>query len=80
MAWDPTERLFFAAADNGLIQQVNLFRQREDKFSRTGMEAVGGAGVTDMIRIDPEQSTKRSISVGYAIALNDHSSEAYVSL
>ncbi|TCD67587.1 Pre-rRNA-processing protein ipi3 [Steccherinum ochraceum] len=67
VAWDVTERLFFAAADNGLIQQVNLFRQREDKFSRTGMEAVGGAGVTDIIRIDPEQSTKRSISVGQPV-------------
>lgn len=64
LAWDVTERLYFAASEDGSIQQVNLFRQREDKFSRTGMEAAGG-GVPETIRVDSEQSTKRLISVGY---------------
>ncbi|KAH8093781.1 WD40 repeat-like protein [Cristinia sonorae] len=69
IAWDVTERLFFAASDDGSIQQVNLFRQREDKYSRNGMEAVGGAGVTEIIRIDPEQQTKkRQIAVGQPIS------------
>ena len=44
--------MFFAASADGSIRQVNLFRQREDKFSRAAMEAVGGAGVSDVIRID----------------------------
>ncbi|KAI0675497.1 WD40 repeat-like protein [Trametes maxima] len=66
-SWDPTERLFFAASADGSIHQVNLFRQREDKFSRAAMEAVGGAGVSDVIRIndvDPKDAKKRLISVG----------------
>ncbi|KAI0367031.1 WD40 repeat-like protein [Pilatotrama ljubarskyi] len=67
ISWDPTERLFFAASANGSMHQVNLFRQREDKYSRAAMEAVGGAGVSDVIRIneiDPKDAKKRLISVG----------------
>ncbi|KAJ8494375.1 hypothetical protein ONZ51_g2400 [Trametes cubensis] len=67
ISWDPTERLFFAASADGSIHQVNLFRQREDKYSRAAMEAVGGAGVSDVIRIndiDPKDAKKRLIAVG----------------
>ncbi|KAI0641918.1 WD40 repeat-like protein [Trametes meyenii] len=67
IAWDPTERLFFAASADGSIHQVNLFRQREDKFSQAAMEAVGGPGVSDVIRInevDAKGAKKRLISVG----------------
>ncbi|KAI0331448.1 WD40 repeat-like protein [Cubamyces sp. BRFM 1775] len=67
ISWDPTERLFFAASADGSIHQVNLFRQREDKYSRAAMEAVGGAGVSDVIRIndiDPKDAKKRLISIG----------------
>ncbi|KAI8985548.1 WD40 repeat-like protein [Trametes punicea] len=70
IAWDPTERLFFAASAGGSVHQVNLFRQREDKFSRAAMEAVGGAGVSDIIRIneiDPKEAKKRLISVGESV-------------
>ncbi|CAL1714772.1 unnamed protein product [Somion occarium] len=70
LAWDVTERLFFAASEDGSIHQVNLFRQREEKFARNGLEAVGGAGVTDIIRIDgegQENSRKRLISVSQPI-------------
>ncbi|EIW58666.1 WD40 repeat-like protein [Trametes versicolor FP-101664 SS1] len=70
ITWDPTERLFFAASADGSVHQVNLFRQREDKFSRAAMEAVGGAGVSDVIRIndvDPKDARKRLISVGEAV-------------
>ncbi|KAI0073256.1 WD40 repeat-like protein [Panus rudis PR-1116 ss-1] len=70
LAWDVTERLFFAASEDS-IHQVNLFRQREDKFSRVGMEAVGGAGSGEMIIIDQEgqqESRKRLIKVGEPIA------------
>ncbi|KAH9852141.1 WD40 repeat-like protein [Lenzites betulinus] len=70
IAWDATERLFFAASEDGSIHQVNLFRQREDKYSRAAMEAVGGAGVSDVIRIDsvdPKDARKRLISVGEAV-------------
>ncbi|GJE91052.1 WD40 repeat-like protein [Phanerochaete sordida] len=65
LAWDFTERLFFAASPDGFIHQVNLFRQRDDKTSRI-MEAVGGAGSTDIIRItdeDQQAARKRLITV-----------------
>lgn len=67
LAFDFTERLFFAASADGFIHQVNLFKQREDKLSRA-MEAVGGAGSTDVIRItdeDLQAARKRLIAVGY---------------
>ncbi|TBU49181.1 WD40 repeat-like protein [Dichomitus squalens] len=70
VAWDVSERLFFAASADGSVHQVNLFRQREDRFSRAAMEAVGGAGVGDVIRIndtDPAAARKRLISVGEAV-------------
>ncbi|KAI0741405.1 WD40 repeat-like protein [Daedaleopsis nitida] len=70
VVWDLSERLFFAASADGSIHQVNLFRQREDKFSRAAMEAVGGGGVSDVIRINDVDTTatkKRLISVGDAV-------------
>ena len=66
-----TERLFFASSssEDGSIHQVNLFKQKEDKFARSGLEAVGGAGVADIIRIDGEgqgeAGRRRLIAVGY---------------
>ncbi|KAH9935911.1 WD40 repeat-like protein [Epithele typhae] len=68
---DPTERMFFAASSDGSIHQVNLFRQREDKFSRVAIEAVGGAGISDVIRVNEpgSASTKRRlISVGEPVS------------
>lgn len=67
LAWDVTERLFFAASADGSIHQMNLFRQRSDKAGRQIIEAVGGAGVTDIIRTedDREAQKKRLISVGF---------------
>ncbi|KAK7686421.1 hypothetical protein QCA50_010645 [Cerrena zonata] len=73
LAWDVTERLFFAASssEEGSIHQVNLFKQREDKFARSGLEAIGGGGIADIIRIDgegqSEMGRKRLISVGQSI-------------
>ncbi|KAJ7636093.1 WD40 repeat-like protein [Mycena polygramma] len=68
LAWDLTERMFFAASKDGSIHQMNLFRQREDKTGGLVMEAIGGAGVTDIIRVGDEEQTKaqkrRLISVG----------------
>lgn len=63
--WDATERIFFAASADGSIHQVNLFAQREDRFS----VAVGGGGAADPIRVgdDPGltgSTKKRLISVG----------------
>lgn len=69
LAWDVTERLFFAASSDGSIHQVNLFKQRDDKLSRI-MEAVGGGGSTDVIRMtdeDQEAAKRRLISVGYVL-------------
>ncbi|KAH9935059.1 WD40 repeat-like protein [Amylocystis lapponica] len=70
LAWDVTERLFFAASADGSIHQVNLFRVREDKFGRAAMEAVGGAGVSDVVRINDEDeraAKKRLISVSQPV-------------
>ncbi|KZT10047.1 WD40 repeat-like protein [Laetiporus sulphureus 93-53] len=72
LAWDATERLFFAASANGSIHQVNLFRQREDKFGHLAMEAIGGGGVSDAIRVneqDPEGAKKRLIAVGQPVTV-----------
>lgn len=65
LVWDYTERLFFAASPDGFIHQVNLFKQRDDKLSRV-MEAVGGGGSTDVVRItdeDQQAARKRLIAV-----------------
>jgi pre-rRNA-processing protein IPI3 len=60
--------MFFAASKDGSIHQMNLFRQREEKSGGHVMEAIGGAGVTDIIRVGDEDQTKaqkqRLISVG----------------
>ncbi|KAI0320863.1 WD40-repeat-containing domain protein [Amylostereum chailletii] len=71
LTWDVTERVFFAATAEGSIHQVNLFRRRVDKHGGVLAEAVGGAGVTDIIRIgdeDPKESTKRLLNVGEPIS------------
>lgn len=69
LAWDVTERFFFAAAPDGSAHQVNLFRDADEK-SGIPAEAVGGAGVSDVIRIEDipaEARRKRLISVGEPI-------------
>ncbi|KAI0343214.1 pre-rRNA-processing protein IPI3 [Trametopsis cervina] len=69
LAWDVTERVFFAGSPDGSIHQVNLFKQRDDKLNGV-LEAVGGGGATDVIRMTDEeqQATKRRlISVGQPI-------------
>ncbi|KAF8159611.1 WD40-repeat-containing domain protein [Crassisporium funariophilum] len=68
LVWDITERLFFAASSDGSIHQMNLFRERDSKLGGIVTEAVGGAGVSDIIRVDDDESRqarkKRLISVG----------------
>jgi pre-rRNA-processing protein IPI3 len=46
---------------------MNLFRQRDDKLGGQVTEAIGGAGVSDIIRVEEmrESQKKRLISVGY---------------
>ena len=70
LAWDITERSFFAASPGaeGSIHQVNLFKKRQDGSANTDIEAIGGAGVTDVIRVgeeNPKTRNKRLISVGF---------------
>ncbi|KAJ4478255.1 WD40-repeat-containing domain protein [Lentinula aciculospora] len=72
LAWEPTERLFFAASSSpeGSVYQMNLFRQLEDKTKGTATEAIGGGGVNDIIRITDEyvgSQKKRLINVGQPI-------------
>ena len=49
---------------------MNLFRERASKLGGIVTEAVGGAGVTDIIRVDDDETRearkKRLISVGYS--------------
>ncbi|KAG6910225.1 hypothetical protein DXG01_012360 [Tephrocybe rancida] len=70
LAWDLTERIFMAASPDGFIHQVNLFRQRDTKKGGQFTEAIGGAGVSDIIRVgeeDREAQKKRLISVGLPV-------------
>jgi hypothetical protein len=67
IAWDVTERLFFAASADGSVHQVNLFRTRIDKAGGRVTEAIGGAGVSDVLSVsddDPSTSKRRLVSVG----------------
>jgi pre-rRNA-processing protein IPI3 len=67
IAWDLTERLFFAASTDGSIHQVNLFRTRTNQSGGYVAEAVGGAGVNDVLSAvddDPSTNKRRLISVG----------------
>lgn len=64
-----TERMFFAASPDpdGSIYQVNLFRRKVDHSAGEITEAIGGAGVADIIRVgdeDPKTCKKRLITVG----------------
>jgi pre-rRNA-processing protein IPI3 len=59
--------MFFAGSADGSIHQMNLFRQREDSAGGQVTEAVGGAGVSDVIHVgdeNPKIKRKRLISVG----------------
>ncbi|PFH51950.1 hypothetical protein AMATHDRAFT_58182 [Amanita thiersii Skay4041] len=70
LAWQKTESCFFAASPDGSIHQMNLFRQREGKLGGHNIEAVGGAGIHDVIRIDDnvrDAQKKRLISIGEPI-------------
>jgi len=67
IAWELTERLFFAASTEGSVHQVNLFRTRTNQSGGYVAEAVGGGGVNDVFPVgDDDLSTnkRRLISVG----------------
>ncbi|KAK2463636.1 hypothetical protein APHAL10511_004387 [Amanita phalloides] len=66
LAWDKTERLFFAASSDGSIHQTNLFRKQNEKLGAHNLEAVGGSGASDAIRVDDAQK-RRLISIGQQI-------------
>jgi pre-rRNA-processing protein IPI3 len=68
LAWDLTERFFFAASrdDDGSIHQMDLLRQREDGL---GIEAVGGTDVGHIERVglgesDTAKKNKRLMLAG----------------
>lgn len=72
VVWDITERLFFASSPDGSIYQVNLFREREVKGNAGPfIEAVGGAGASDVIRFDADSTTgrKRLIDIGQPVTV-----------
>ena len=55
---------------------MNLFRERVSKLGGITTEAVGGAGVADIIRVDDDEireaRKKRLISVGYSFFLHNY--------
>jgi len=69
LAWDVSERLFFASSNTGSIYEMNMFQERA---TRLGMEAIGGAGLTDIIRVGDDENTtiknKKLISVGSVLS------------
>jgi len=68
LATDPSERFFFAASQDGSIHQVNLFRKRTGATSVRAVEAVGGGGMSDVIRlVDEKAENERLISVGQPV-------------
>jgi len=73
LAWEPTEKMFFAASssEDGSIYQMNLFRQLEEKTKGSTVEAIGGGGVNDIIRVldySEGSQKKRLINVGQPIS------------
>lgn len=72
IVWDISERLFFASSPDGYIYQVNLFREREVKNNAGAfIEAVGGAGASDVVRFEADGATerKRLIHVGQPVTV-----------
>ncbi|KAF5390715.1 hypothetical protein D9757_002683 [Collybiopsis confluens] len=72
LAWESSERVFFAASSSseGVIYQMNLFKQAEDRSKGATVEAVGGGGFNDIIRLVDEPTgsdKKRHINVGQPI-------------
>lgn len=70
IVWDITERLFFASSPDGSIYQVNLFRERQVQNNPGPfIEAVGGAGASDIVRFDADDTAgrKRLIDVGQPV-------------
>jgi len=60
LAWDVTERVFFAASQDGSIHCVSLFRQRKTDAGESISEAVGGGGTSEVIRINEEGANSQS--------------------
>ncbi|KXN86545.1 Pre-rRNA-processing protein IPI3 [Leucoagaricus sp. SymC.cos] len=71
LAWDVTERVFFAATPDGSIHRVNLFRKSTNAAGDLIDEAVGGGGTSNIIRIGEENDkpqTRNSMQVGEAVS------------
>jgi pre-rRNA-processing protein IPI3 len=66
IAWDRTERVFFAASPKGSVHRVNLFRKRQDRMQVFAMEALGGGAANgEHVQISTlDGETTRLISIG----------------
>jgi len=69
LAWDRTERVFFASSLKGNIHRMNLYRKRQDRIQTLAMEAVGGGAANgELIQIATlDGETSRLISVGGSV-------------
>ncbi|THH10360.1 hypothetical protein EW145_g1398 [Phellinidium pouzarii] len=73
LAFEIAERTFFAASSaanstghGGAVYQVKLFRRRNAQSSRPSVEALGGGGISEAIRLDADP--KGMIFVGQPIS------------
>jgi len=66
LAWERTERIFFASSQKGDVYRVNLYRKRQDHLQVSVMEAIGGgASLGEQIQIASlDGETTRLIPVG----------------
>lgn len=60
VVWDVSERMFFAGSPDGSVHQVNLFRERDHKYGGKVIEAIGGAGTADLVRVDDPESVAKT--------------------
>ncbi|KIM68122.1 hypothetical protein SCLCIDRAFT_1209520 [Scleroderma citrinum Foug A] len=67
IASDVSERMFFAASLDGSVHQVNLFRERDSRHGGKIIEAVGGAGATDVVHVDDDAGKMRLITMSEGV-------------
>lgn len=64
LAFDLTERYFFAGSPTGVVHRMDLFTK---KALGIGLDAVGGLGSLDVIRVGEDESVKNRIVIGDAV-------------
>lgn len=58
LVWDVAERFFVGASPEGIIFQVELFKNEEGN-GRQRLEAIGGAGLSNILQVGTEDTADR---------------------